>query len=151
MDAPRLRRGVFGYSRRSVRIALAERDARILAAAEREREALARAGELESRLAGLEALALELQAEARVMLEGLEAETGRRLEAEDANDRREGVHDLLRAELAAARRAFLREHERAEAARARAAALEAGSLVVLPDLEAVSGNGSGSPEELARR
>lgn len=151
MDGPRLRRGLFGYSRRSVRIALAERDARVLAATEREREARARVRELESRLAGAEALAFELRAEAGALLEGLEAQTARRLEAEDANNRREGVNDLLRAELAAARRDFLREHARAEAALARAAAPQTGPFIVLPDLEAASGNGARARDEIAHR
>src|SRR5581483_7354888 len=125
MDGPRLRRGLFGYSRRSVRIALAERDARVLAATEREREARARVRELESRLAGAEALALELRAEAGALLEGLEAQT--------------------------ARRDFLREHARAEAALARAAAPETGPFIVLPDLEAASGNGARARDEIAHR
>jgi ABC-type transporter Mla subunit MlaD len=128
MEAPRLKRGLFGYTGRSVRLVLADRDGQFLRAIERGRETQAYAG--------------ELAAEVRAVLDDLEKQTARLREAEDAIERREDLHDLLRAELAAARRDFVRAHERAvsaEAALAEVLSERPSGLIVLPE---AAGNGS---------
>ena len=103
MEAPRLKLGIFGFSGKSVRLVLADRDRQLIRYEERLRQA-------EERLR---------QAEETIAL-------------------REKLHDVLRAEVAAARRDFLSAYRRASVAEARLQELTAeplGRVVVLPDLD----------------
>jgi hypothetical protein len=106
MEAPRLRLGIFGYSGKSVRLVLADRDRQLIRYEERLR-----------------------QAEDRIC------------KAEETVALRERLHDVLRAEIAAARRDFLSAHKRASVAEAKLlepAAEPLGRVIVLPDLEAAA-------------
>jgi hypothetical protein len=110
MEAPRLRLGIFGYSGKSVRLVLADRDRQLIRCEERLRR------------------------------------------AEETIALREELHDVLRAEVAAARRDFLSAHQRASEAEARLRELafeSSGRLIVLPDLDGTGERATG-PRPRAR-
>jgi hypothetical protein len=153
MQAPRLRRGLFGYSGRSVRLALAVRDNTLAKTSERALAMESRAAQL---TAELERLGAEAQQEGSALRTELDAAVRRAEGTEATLARREALAEELRFELAASRRLFLRQVARArsleasledlaarlwqaraelEAARGPAGALSPGPLIVLPDLD----------------
>ncbi|MFB3738469.1 MAG: hypothetical protein ACE14W_05845 [Candidatus Velamenicoccus archaeovorus] len=153
MQSPRLRRGLLGFSRRSVRLALAVRDNELAKASERLVTLESRVARL---LAELERVEAEAQAE-RAELQGqIEALERRASEAEVTLARREMLADELRTELGSARRLFLRHAARARALEAEledlaarlwetradlATATAGDTLIVVPDLEGAGTNG----------
>ncbi|MEW6058612.1 MAG: hypothetical protein AB1551_00455 [Actinomycetota bacterium] len=140
MEAPRLRRGLFGYSGKSTRLVVADRELRMLRLEERIRDCEEHAIRIEREVGRTG----ELEHEARALLDDLEKRTARLLEAEDTLEKREELHDLLRAEIAAARRDFLNAHERASSAEAKLREIgveHPSGVIVLPDLDGAGANG----------
>ena len=157
MNAPRLRRGLFGYSARSVRLSLAARERELSESSGRAAAAEQRADALTQRTQAAEARCAELDAELEVAARSAQ-------EARATLAARDGLLDELRVELATSRRLFLRQvaHGRSLEAtvedlaaklwQARAESAEGATpgegsepLVVLPDLEAQAERSNGHP------
>jgi hypothetical protein len=155
MQAPRLRRGLFGYRGRSVRLALAARDGELARVSERALEMGSRAADLAAELEEVRAEADRQRSDLHARLDVL---TLRAEEAEGTLARREALADELRFGLAASRRLFLQQvartrsveaaledlaaelwQVRAQLEAARAPEAPSGPIVVLPDL---GGNGA---------
>jgi len=122
MDAPRLRRGPFGYTSRSVRVVLADRDRLLVKASERARAA--------------EAQMLDRRAEAETLKTQL-AEQAERFRAPGrAAEEGSGEIALIRQELSSVRWHLLIESQLVKSAEGRIEVLEAEVRSQRPELEA---------------
>jgi chromosome segregation ATPase len=121
MEAWQLRRGPFGYTPRSVRLVLADRDRSLVEAWERAKAA--------------EAQVLALRSEAET-LEAELAEQAGQLRAPGAAEERSGEIAFIRQELSSARWHLLIQGQQVESAEARIEVLEAEVRSLRPELEA---------------
>jgi len=152
MDAPQLRRGPFGYTSRSVRLVLADRDRLLMKASERARAAeaqmLDRRAEAETlktqlaeqaerfRAPGAEAAELRTDRDASRGSETARGEPDLQDEPAAAAEEGSGEIALIWQELGSARREFLIQGQRVESAEARIGGLEAEVRSLRPELEA---------------
>ena len=152
MDAPKLRRGPFGYTSRSVRLVLADRDRLLMKASERARAAeaqmLDRRAEAETlktqlaeqaerfRAPGAEAAELRTDRDAARGSETARGEPDLQDEPLRAAEEGSGEIVLIWQELGSARREFLIQGQRVESAEARIGGLEAEVRSLRPELEA---------------
>jgi len=118
MDAPKLRRGPFGYTSRSVRLVLADRDRSLMKASERAKAA--------------EAQMLDRRAEAEM----LKAQLAEPPEPLRAAEERSGEIAFILQELSLARWHLLIQGQHVQSAEARIEALEADVRSLRPELEA---------------
>ena len=121
MEAWQLRRGPFGYTPRSVRLVLADRDRSLVEAWERAKAA--------------EAQVLALRSEAET-LEAQLAEQAGQLRAPAAAEERSGEIAFIRQELSSARWHLLIQGQQVESAEARIEVLETEVRSLRPELEA---------------
>ena len=121
MEAWQLRRGPFGYTPRSVRLVLADRDRSLVEAWERAKAA--------------EAQVLALRSEAETLKAQLAEQAGQ-LRAPGAAEERSGEIAFIRQELSSARWHLLIQGQQVESAEARIEVLEAEVRSLRPELEA---------------
>jgi chromosome segregation ATPase len=121
MEAWQLRRGPFGYTSRSVRLVLADRDRSLVEAWERAKAA--------------EAQVLALRSEAETLKAQLAEQAGQ-LHAPGAAEERSGEIAFIRQELSSARWHLLIQGQQVESAEARIEVLEAAVRSLRPELEA---------------
>jgi chromosome segregation ATPase len=121
MEAWQLRRGPFGYTPRSVRLVLADRDRSLVEAWERAKAA--------------EAQVLALRSEAE-MLKAQLAEQAEQFRPPGAAEERSGEIGFIRQELSTARWHLLIQGQQVESAEARIEALEGEVRSLRPELEA---------------
>ena len=152
MQAPQLRRGPFGYTSRSVRLVLADRDRVLVKASERARAAeaqmLERRSEAETlktqladqaeqpRAPGAEVAELRTDREATHGTETARGGPDLRDEPLRAAGEPSGEIAFIRDELSSARRHFLIQGQQVESAEARIEVLEADVRSLRPELEA---------------